>query len=59
MARGDVSPFKIMLITARKLDHAVREEFVATWSRADACLYKPFDLDGLLGRMTSLLAPAR
>ena len=58
MARGDVSPFKIMLITARKLDHAVREEFVATWSRADACLYKPFDLEGLLGRMLSLLQPA-
>ena len=57
MARGDVAPFKIMLITARKLDHAVREEFVATWSKADACLYKPFDLDGLLGRMTRLLAP--
>jgi DNA-binding response OmpR family regulator len=58
MARGDVQPFKIMLITARKLDHAVREEFVATWSRADACLYKPFDLDGLLRRMTGLLTPS-
>jgi len=58
MARGDVSPFKIMLITARKLDHAVREEFVATWSKADGCLYKPFDLEGLLGRMNRLLAPA-
>ena len=56
MARGDVPPFKIMLITARKLDHAVREEFVATWSKADACLYKPFDLDGLLNRMNRLLA---
>ena len=58
MARGDVTPFKIMLITARKLDHAVREDFVATWSKADACLYKPFDLEGLLGRMTTLLEPA-
>ena len=57
MARGDVSPFKIMLITARKLDHAVREEFVATWSRADGCLYKPFDLDSLLRRMNRLLEP--
>lgn len=57
MARGDVSPFKIMLITARKLDHAVREEFVATWSKADGCLYKPFDLDGLLRRMNRLLEP--
>jgi DNA-binding response OmpR family regulator len=58
MARGDVAPFKIMLITARKLDHAVREDFVATWSKADGCLYKPFDLEGLLGRMTRLLQPA-
>jgi two-component system alkaline phosphatase synthesis response regulator PhoP len=58
MTRGDLTPFKIMLITARKLDHAVREEFVATWSRADACLYKPFDLEGLLERMSGLLEPA-
>ena len=58
MARGDVPESKIMLITARKLDHAVREAFVATWSRADACLYKPFDLEGLLNRMKALLEPA-
>ncbi len=58
MARGDVAPFKIMLITARKLDHAIREEFVSTWSKADAVLYKPFDLEGLLDRMTRLLEPA-
>ncbi len=58
MARGDVPAFKIMLITARKLDNAIREEFVSTWSKADACLYKPFDLEGLLARMTRLLEPA-
>jgi two-component system alkaline phosphatase synthesis response regulator PhoP len=58
MARGDVPHFKIMLITARKLDNAVREDFVSTWSKADACLYKPFDLEGLLDRMSALLAPA-
>jgi two-component system alkaline phosphatase synthesis response regulator PhoP len=57
MARGDVPPFKILLITARKLDHAVREEFVSTWSKADACLYKPFDLEGLLDRIHSVLEP--
>ncbi|HET6350009.1 MAG TPA: response regulator [Candidatus Krumholzibacteria bacterium] len=57
IARGDVTPFKIMLITARKLDNAIREEFVATWSKADACLYKPFDLEALLDRMTQLLEP--
>ncbi len=58
MTRGDVPPFKIMLITARKLDNAMREEFVSTWSKADACLYKPFDLEGLLDRMGKLLEPA-
>ena len=58
MARGDVRPFKILLITARKLDHALREEFVSTWSKADACLYKPFDLEGLLDRLHGLLEPA-
>ena len=58
MARGDVPAFKIMLITARKLDNTIRDEFVATWSKADACLYKPFDLEGLLERMTRLLEPA-
>lgn len=58
MTRGDVPFFKIMLITARKLDNAIREEFVSTWSKADACLYKPFDLEALLDRMTGLLEPA-
>jgi DNA-binding response OmpR family regulator len=58
MIRGDVPAFKIMLITARKLDNAVREDFVSTWSKADACLYKPFDLEGLLDRMSQLLQPA-
>jgi DNA-binding response OmpR family regulator len=52
---GKIDPFKILLITARKLDSAVREEFVSTWSRADACLYKPFDLEGLLDQIGGLL----
>jgi DNA-binding response OmpR family regulator len=56
IARGEVPPLKILLITARKLDNAVREDFVSTWSHADACLYKPFDLEGLLERLTGLLA---
>jgi DNA-binding response OmpR family regulator len=56
IGRGEVPPLKILLITARKLDNAVREDFVSTWSRADACLYKPFDLEGLLERLTGLLA---
>lgn len=57
MARNEMPPFKILLITARKLDNAMREEFVSTWSKADACLYKPFDLEGLLDKITGLLEP--
>jgi DNA-binding response OmpR family regulator len=57
MSRGEISPAKILLITARKLDDAVREDFVSTWSQADGCLYKPFDLEGLMDRITGLLSP--
>lgn len=56
MDKGVLEPFRILLITARKLDNTVREDFVATWSKADACLYKPFDLEGLLDQITTLLA---
>lgn len=41
----EARPFPIMLLTARKVDSRDREKFIATWSRADACLYKPFELD--------------
>jgi len=57
MDSGKLDPFKILLITARKLDNDLREDFVSTWSKADACLYKPFDLDGLLKNMDKLLEP--
>lgn len=57
MARNEIPAFKILLITARKLDNAMREEFVSTWSKADACLYKPFDLEGLIDKITGLLDP--
>jgi DNA-binding response OmpR family regulator len=55
VAAGRIDPLKILLITARKLDSSVREEFVSTWSQADACLYKPFDLEGLLDQINQLL----
>ncbi|MCK4776665.1 MAG: response regulator [Candidatus Krumholzibacteria bacterium] len=55
MQAGNLDPFKILLITARKLDNELREDFVSTWSKADACLYKPFDLEGLLDEMSRLL----
>jgi len=55
MAAGRIDPFKILLITARKLDNKLREEFVATWSKADRCLYKPFDLEQLMDAVRELL----
>ncbi len=39
---------KILMLTARKLDSAQREEFVATWAKADRYMYKPFELRELL-----------
>ena len=57
MESKTLKPFKILLITARKLDNELREDFVSTWSKADACLYKPFDLETLLGQISLLLDP--
>jgi CheY-like chemotaxis protein len=59
MEEGKIDPFKVLLITARKLDNDLREDFVSTWSKADACLYKPFALDGLLQQMGKLLEPVK
>ncbi len=59
MDAGQLEPFKILLITARKLNDTLREDFVSTWSKADSCLYKPFDLEGLLDHMSQLLTPVR
>lgn len=46
--------FPIMLLTARKVESRDREKFIATWSRADACLYKPFELDEVVATITEL-----
>ena len=50
----EAKPFPIMLLTARKLDSHDREKFIATWSRADACLYKPFELDDVVNTISEL-----
>ncbi|MEE9271020.1 MAG: response regulator [Candidatus Krumholzibacteria bacterium] len=55
MAKNHIASFGIILITARRLDTEVREEFVATWSKADACIYKPFEMEDLTDTITSLL----
>ena len=46
--------FPILLLTARKVDSQEREKFIATWSRADACVYKPFEMDELLVTISEL-----
>ena len=48
-------PFPIMLLTARKVDSREREKFVATWSRADTCLYKPFEMEDIVGAIHDLV----
>jgi DNA-binding response OmpR family regulator len=50
--------FPILLLTARKVNTAEREKFIATWSRADDCLYKPFEMSDILEKIESLTAPA-
>ncbi len=46
--------FPIMLLTARKVESRDRERFIATWSRADSCMYKPFELNEIVGRIQEL-----
>ncbi len=46
---------RILMLTARTTEKN-REEFLQTWSGADAFMYKPFDLEELMGRVDELLA---
>jgi len=47
-------PYPIILLTARKVDTEERQKFIATWSRADACLYKPFEMEEVLDKIDEL-----
>lgn len=46
---------QILLLTARTVEEKEREEFLQTWSGADGFMYKPFDLDELVGRVNQML----
>jgi len=50
---------KIILVTARKLDHdPERELLFEQFARPDLVLYKPFDVNGLLSAVAAVLTPA-
>jgi DNA-binding response OmpR family regulator len=53
MESGKLDPFKIIVLTARKVDNPEREDFLTTWSKADEYIYKPFELDDLVDRINS------
>ena len=53
MEAGKLDAFKIIVLTARKVDSQEREDFLATWSKADEYIYKPFELDDLVERINS------
>ncbi len=54
MEKKAIEPFGIILFTARRLANEFREDFVSTWSKADACIYKPFEMEDLLSRIADL-----
>ena len=56
MDEGKIKPFKILVLTARKVDSPERADFLATWSKADEYMYKPFELDDLMERISTHLA---
>ena len=55
MDKKTIDRFGIILFTARKLDDEFREDFVSTWSKADACIYKPFDMEDMLEKIESVV----
>ncbi len=50
----EAATFPIMLLTARKVESRERERFISTWSRADATMYKPFELDEVISMIHEL-----
>ena len=59
MENKTLDPFGIILFTARKLDSEFREEFVSTWSKADGCIYKPFDMEVLFEKINEVVDAGR
>jgi DNA-binding response OmpR family regulator len=53
---GKIKAFKVLVLTARRIESGEREDFLNTWSRADLMMYKPFEMDDLIDRIMELLA---
>jgi CheY-like chemotaxis protein len=50
---------KVILVTARKLDHdPERELLFEQFARPDLVVYKPFDVNGMLSAVAAVLTPA-
>lgn len=52
--KGMIDGLGIILFTARRLNNELREDFVSTWSKADACIYKPFEMEDLLDKIADV-----
>ena len=52
--RGVLPMTAVALVTARKLEDPEREQTFSAFSRADRVLYKPFDIDDLLGAVREM-----
>jgi len=52
MDRKKIEPFPILVLTARKVNSPEREDFLATWSKADEFMYKPFEMADLINKIS-------
>jgi DNA-binding response OmpR family regulator len=52
MDRKKIEMFPILVLTARRVNSPEREDFLATWSKADEFMYKPFEMADLISKIT-------
>lgn len=55
MRTGVLPEFPILMLTARRVPSGARQEFLSSWSRADATVWKPYDLGFLLFQVRETL----
>jgi DNA-binding response OmpR family regulator len=51
MDHKKIEPFPILVLTARRVNSPEREDFLATWSKADEFMYKPFEMADLINKI--------